>query len=213
MRVSAADSRLVWKMSSILLCYPDERVEAGAEEIGEAVEGLGPSAARRHIQDFLDWWTATASPARARHYVETLDLQRRSSLYLTYHMYGDSRQRGPALLRLRRMYAAGGLDLREGAELPDYLPVVLEFAAGAPDGYGAAVLREFRAPLEAIRLALAGADTPYRHPVEAACACLPKLSVAERRAALRLASEEPPVEQVGLRPYGPAELIRQEAGG
>ena len=62
----------------------------------------------------------------------TFDFDRRASLHLTYHTYGDRRQRGLELVRLKRRYAEAGLPL-EGGELPDYLPVLLEFAALVPE--------------------------------------------------------------------------------
>ena len=71
--------------------------------------------------------------AIAQHYVETIDLHKRSGLYLTFYSDGDKRERGSALLRLKQLYRAAGLPL-EGTELPDYLPVMLEFAAAAPRG-------------------------------------------------------------------------------
>ena len=46
----------------------------------------------------------------AQAYVETFDLRRRTSLYLTYYLHGDTRKRGMALLHLRRLYRAAGLE-------------------------------------------------------------------------------------------------------
>src|SRR5690606_8172277 len=97
----------------------------------------------------------------ARHYVETLDLNKRAGLYLTFYTDGDKRQRGAALLRLKQLYRAAGLPLEGADELPDYLPVMLEFAAAAPDGRGEIVLREHRAALELVRLSLRDLASPY----------------------------------------------------
>ena len=79
--------------------------------------------------------------------VEAIDLNKRSGLYLTFYSEGDKRERGSSLVRLKQLYRAAGLPL-EGTELPDYLPVMLEFAAAAPDGRGEIVLRENRAALD-----------------------------------------------------------------
>ena len=76
---------------------------------------------------------ASPAAALARRYVETFDLSRRTALDLTYYTHGDRRQRGLALLALRRRYAESGLEL-EGPELPDHLPVMLEYAALDPVG-------------------------------------------------------------------------------
>jgi nitrate reductase delta subunit len=93
------------------------------------------------------------------------------------------------------------------AELPDYLPLVLEFAALAPDGAGDTLLREHRPSLELLRSGLHDAGSPYAHVLDALAAHLPALSVAERGAVARLAREGPPDEAVGLEPYGPPEAM------
>ena len=97
-----------------------------------------------------------------RRYVETFDFDARASLHLTYHLYGDQRRRGEALIELKGRYAESGLHLPEGGELPDYLPVVLEFAELAPSGAGDRLLAELREPLELVREAAARDREPLR---------------------------------------------------
>jgi nitrate reductase delta subunit len=69
-------------------------------------------------------------------YVQLFDCGRATSLHLFEHVHGDSRDRGPAMIDLAKTYEAAGLYLAEG-ELPDYLPVVLEYASTQPAGPGA----------------------------------------------------------------------------
>jgi nitrate reductase delta subunit len=64
-------------------------------------------------------------------------------MFLTYYSYGDTRKRGMALLRLKRLYAAAGLHLTED-ELPDHLAVLLEFAATADPAAGKDLLQQHR---------------------------------------------------------------------
>ena len=64
-------------------------------------------------------------------YVELFDRGRATSLHLFEHVHGDSRDRGPAMIDLAQTYEQAGLYLTEG-ELPDYLPVVLEFVSTQP---------------------------------------------------------------------------------
>jgi nitrate reductase delta subunit len=139
-------------------------------------------------------------------YVETFDLRRRRTLNVSYYLYGDTRRRGVALLRLKRLYAAGGLVL-ESDELPDHLPVMLEFAAFAPDGYGEQVLREHRVGIELLRLSLRGGGFAHADVLEAVSAALPGLGQRESAAVRRLAAEGPPDEQVGLEPFAPPEVM------
>ena len=74
------------------------------------------------------------------HYVDAFDFSKQCSLHLTYHVHGDRRQRGLAMLKLKQAYRAAGFE-PPGDELPDYLPLMLEFAALAPDDAGASCSR------------------------------------------------------------------------
>jgi nitrate reductase delta subunit len=181
-----------WALLSFLLRYPSAVVVAALDE----VRSLPPGPVRDALDRFAAEWDR--DPA---HYVETFDLRRRASLHLTYYAHGDTRARGMALLRLKKLYRAAGLPLEEG-ELPDHLVVMLAFAALAPDGYGEALLEEHRAALELLRLSLHDLQSPYAHVLDAVAACLRPLTVVDRAAVARLAHDGPPEESVGLEPYG-----------
>jgi nitrate reductase delta subunit len=195
-----------YKLLSVLLRYPDGRLAAGRGELAAAVESLPRTGEREALERFVAY-LADATPLELeRTYVETFDLRRRTSLYLTYYLHGDTRRRGMALLRLKRLYAAAGLEQIDG-ELPDYLPLVLEFAALAPPGAGETLLREHRPALELLRHGLHEAESPYAHLLDALAAGLPRLTPLEREHVRRLAAEGPPSEQVGLRPFAPPEVM------
>ena len=89
-------------------------------ELAAAVDDLPPSPARDALERFLGWWEATDPLVAEQHYVETIDLHKRSGLYLTFYGEGDKRELGSALLRLKQMYRSAGLPL-EGSELSRYL--------------------------------------------------------------------------------------------
>ena len=190
-----------WALLSFLLRYPDEAVAAARPELAVEVAALPDGPVRDALERFMDGWAA--DPA---HYVETFDLRRRASLYLTYYAHGDTRERGMALLRLKKLYRAAGLPM-ESSELPDHLTVVLAFAALAPPGHGEALLAQHRPAIELLRLSLHDLDSPYAHVLDAVAACLPPLSVKDRGEVARLAREGPPEEAVGLEPYGPPEAM------
>jgi nitrate reductase delta subunit len=195
-----------YQLLSILLRYPDERLAAGRDELAAAVQELPRSPEKEPLQRFAAYLTAHSQVALAQAYVETFDLRRRTSLYLTYYAHGDTRKRGMALLRLKRLYAAAGLELT-GGELPDYLPLVLEFAALAPDGAGEQLLREHRPALELVRRGLRESESPYADLLDAVCAGMPRLTPLERERIRTLAADGPPDEQVGLQPFAPPELM------
>jgi nitrate reductase delta subunit len=185
-----------WALLSYLLRYPDERVVAARADVDE----LGPGPVREALKRFVTEWR----PPYAEHYVETFDLRRRATLNLTYYAHGDTRERGMALLRLKKLYRSAGLPL-DSAELPDHLTVMLAFAALADEGRGEALLAEHRPAIELLRLSLHDLESPYAHVLDAIAALLPRLSVSERAEVACLVREGPPDEAVGLEPYGPGE--------
>ncbi len=195
-----------WKLLSVLLRYPDQRLFDAREEIEAAIAALPRGHARESLAAFAAELGRRSAAELAEAYVETFDLHRRTSLYLTYYLHGDTRKRGMALLRIRRLYRAVGLE-QAGSELPDYLPLVLEFAALAPGDAGETLLREHRPALELLRQGLHERESPYAHLLDALCAGLPRLSPVERERVRRLAADGPPSEQVGLQPFAPPELM------
>lgn len=204
--------RPLYKIVSLLLQYPDASLLTVTPQVAAAVEALPASDQKTVLDRFLAYWRAAHAVALQEEYVRTFDFQKRLSLYLTFYQYGDRRQRGMALLRLKRRLAAAGLPL-SGSELPDYLPVLLEFAAFAPDGYGDELLTQFRAAIELVRLGLHDAGSPYAHLLDAISMELPALTPEEQQDVRRLATEGPPSEQVGLEPFAPPEIMPQAACG
>ena len=204
--VSPEDRARLFDLASLLLTYPDEDLRTAAGELAGAVAEIEDEETQVLLTRFLVWFAASDGADVEEHYVRTFDLRRRSGLYLTYYLHGDTRKRGIALLTLKQRYRAHGLTLAAG-ELPDLLPVVLEFAAVAGPGDGEAPLRQHRQGLELLRLALADARSPYQHVLEAVTRALPPLTDADRAAVAALAVDGPPVEAVGLSPYGGADEL------
>ncbi len=193
------------KLLSVLLQYPDDGLARLEQDIAALLGELPPSPYAAAVASLAEYWQSHGLVALQQEYVRAFDFQKRVSLHLTYYRYGDLRQRGPALLRLKRAYAAAGLPLREG-EMPDYLPVLLEFCALAPVGYGERLLREQRAAIELLRLGLRP-DSPYCRLLEALCAIAPPLTGEDRAAVAARLADGPPTEDVGLEPFAPPEVM------
>lgn len=202
----ARRGRPPYKLLSLLLQYPDEGLLDARADLACAVDELPASYEKSCLQRFCKHWLAAHPTNLQQDYVETFDLQRRSALYLSYYVYGDTRKRGMSLLQLNRMYRAAGLVKQEG-ELPDYLPLMLEFAEFAPAGYGRHVLVEYRASLEMVRRSLRERGSPYVELLDAICHGLPALNQFEQQDLVRLVAEGPPSEQVGLQPFAPPEVM------
>lgn len=195
-----------YKLLSLLLSYPDAELHALRGEIREVAYGLPDDPVREALVAFLDathrWDAAAAQEA----YVASFDFNRRAGLYLTYAYQGDRRQRGVALLKLRRLYERLGLATQTD-ELPDYLPLMLELADMLAPAEAREFLGEFRVAIELIHAALADQRSPYLPLFGALSALLGPADAEDLAAVLRLASEGPPAEQVGLEPFAPPEVM------
>ena len=199
----SGEQAVVLQAASLLLTYPDERTRATYPAVRDAAGAVRDRAARDALLRAVEGLTAmerTGELDLQQHYVQTMDQRRRCCLYLSWWTEGETRRRGLALARLKEIYRSRGHEL-VSTELPDFLPVVLEFAASHPD-VGLAVLQEHRAGLEMLRLALVDEGTPYAGAVEAVCSLLPGPSPQDEAAARALASNGPPREAVGLEGYG-----------
>lgn len=204
-------SQVIHQAASLCLSYPDDTVLGSATLIEKALRETAPRAAAS-FAPLMDWWAITpVSDVRAV-YVDTFDMSRRHALYLSYWTDGDTRRRGAVLADLKGRYRKAGLELDGTGELPDYLPLVLEFARHAPRE-GAALLQEYRPSLELIRIALSERGSPYAGVVAAVCATLPGRSPADRQQAMAMAAAGPPRESVGLDAYDPRLLPLHPVGG
>ena len=202
-----------YKLASVLLQYPTmalyDDLRGGGVLESEAARLPRPCAAL--FGRFLGWLAATPPAEAAQHYVATFDLRRRCALYLTYYRYGDTRKRGMAMLAFKAAYRAAGYepvrpDGEAEGELPDYLPLVLDFAALHPRGEK--LLRAHRADLELLLRALREAPSPYAGLIEAVCTQLPGLRRPDQALVRRLWASGPPGEEVGLEPFAPPDYLR-----
>jgi nitrate reductase delta subunit len=192
------------KLVSVLLQYPTAAMFAGIDTLTDAARSASPRRAREHLGAFLSWFAGTPQQQVAAHYVETFDLRRRCALYLTYYRYGDTRNRGMALVEFKTAYRTAGFTPCED-ELPDYLPMVLDFAALCDRGRR--LLHGHRTDLELLRRALQDTGSPYAELLSAVCAQLPSLGHRELRQVLAAWESGPPTEQVGLEPFAPPEYL------
>ncbi len=190
---------MIFKLLSLLLRYPDNAVLEHRREIAASVRDLPDSPAKAFMVRFLSYWENEPPRRLQERYTTTFDFNRRGSLYLTYYRHGDSRGRGQALADLKAAYEQAGYPL-DTTELPDYLPLVLEFAAADPEE-GLMMLAEHRGAIEVIRRSLHHDESPYTLLVEALGHFLPELDEATVAEMRKLIGQGPPQETVGLEPY------------
>jgi nitrate reductase delta subunit len=208
---SELHQRVVWRIAALLLDYPAQQTLDMLDGLHAGAIAL-PAPAGPALVSFVDHLRGTPPIELAAYYVETFDLRRRNCLHLSYYAFGDTRKRGMALLRFKHAYRAAGVELGEH-ELPDHLAVVLEFAATVDPVAGRRLLVEYRPVVELLRLSLHECESPYAAVLEAVCATLPELNVAERRRVAELAAEGPPEEEVGLEPFAMDPTLQEHMGG
>lgn len=188
------EDRVLYAAAAVLLSYPDEEqaqrlpvVESALAEIGR----LEPCAATlAHLRSL------PLMEAQSFH-VQEFDLSRRHALHLTYWTDGDTRRRGEVLAAIKQTYRDSELLVDLDGELPDYLPMVLEFAANGAPGLGRGILNKYRASLELLRLGLEKDDLPHAGVVQAICETLGGPS-PETHAEIEALYRGVPTETVGL---------------
>ncbi len=162
--------RLLLKLLSILLQYPDDSLPGGLADPGELLEPapgdfamarLAPGGTPAElIGRFLAHLRSGPLLCAQEIYTRTFDLSPATCLYLTWHRRADAKERGGDLARLVGVYRDGGYEC-VSRDLPDFLPMILEFASVCADDSGLELLRDFSPEIEKIRLKLKESQSPY----------------------------------------------------
>lgn len=145
-----------------LLTYPRQELRAALPEIGALLEGshLLPRAEREGLSELIaDMRSADGIDLEGR-YVELFDHGRSTSLNLFEHVHGESRDRGAAMVELAEVYARAGYRVAAN-ELPDYLPVLLEYLSCRSLAEARAMLRDCASVLRDIGEAVARRGSRY----------------------------------------------------
>lgn len=182
-----------FKALSALLSYPSTDLQAAIPAIRDilAAEGLLPLGARMDLEPLLIVLAHGDIYDVQERYVLLFDRSRTLSLNLFEHIHGESRERGGAMVDLLETYRAGGFDLT-GPELPDHLPVFLEFLSTRSLPEAKALLADAGQVIAVLAERLARRETPYA-AVLGALAALAGAGIdsAEAEALLAEAPEDP----------------------
>jgi nitrate reductase delta subunit len=154
---------LTYRALALLLRYPDAGVQALAPAAMEAIEteALVPAPIRRALAKLAAGLAADDLYELQERYVWLFDRTRSLSLNLYEHVHGETRERGPAMVGLLELYRSRGLDLA-ATELPDHLPVFLEFLSTLADDEAASLLGEASHVIAALGERLHKRQSPYR---------------------------------------------------
>jgi nitrate reductase delta subunit len=155
-------SAKTFKALSALLSYPGEDLQAAAGEIGDVIraEKLVDAHALLALDLLLDEIEHSDLFELQERYVDLFDKTRRLSLHLFEHVHGESRDRGQAMVDLAALYEKRGLMLAAN-ELPDYLPLFLEYLSTRPIEEARGLLRSTSHILAAIEERLTSRNSDY----------------------------------------------------
>ncbi|TFB71626.1 nitrate reductase molybdenum cofactor assembly chaperone [Cryobacterium sp. Hz9] len=203
------DHRVLYQAASWCLSYPDTELIGHIDLMQAALAEQKRNAPK--LAEFLRYLKCTELAVLQRGYVDTFDLSKHHPLYLSYWTDGDTRRRGNVLAAFKQVYRNSDYLTNTHGELPDFLPLVLEFAAIVNQEAGRELLLKYRPSLELLRLALSEHESPYAEVLTGVCDTLPGASPSDREAVQQMAGYGPPAESVGLEPYDPRLLPLQGA--
>ncbi|OGS94342.1 MAG: nitrate reductase molybdenum cofactor assembly chaperone [Gallionellales bacterium RBG_16_56_9] len=172
----------IYKILSALLEYPEQELMDNLPEIRTILDASTEidAAEKVALRKFLDHLASMSLTELQAEYVRTFDSTPEHSLHLTHHLFSEDgdRERGPALIDLGEMFKEYGVKTVTN-ELPDYLPLLLEFASCLEDSEATVFLSDVNKVLNTLTDNLTKANSHYAAP----------LSIIESRATLtRLAA-------------------------
>lgn len=179
------------KAFSLILSYPTRALQAAMPEIAAVLvaDSRLTAAARRDLRPLLDALAGEDIYDLEERYVLLFDRSRSLSLNLFEHVHGESRERGGAMVSLLETYQDAGFEPAT-TELPDHLPVLLEFLAMRPGEEARQILADAAHIFGALATRLERRDSAYA-PVFAALGQLAGAAVDPQALATLEAEPEP----------------------
>ena len=203
------------KLIGALLLYPDRELRAALPELAAALaaEPALPPAHRAGLAEFARSLAALDPYDAEEGYVALFDRTRTLSLHLFEHAFGDSRARGQAMVALGERYRQEGLE-PDSRELPDYLPLFLEFLSLLPAAEALPMLKEAAPVLDKVRAGLERRQSGYASPLRAllAIADMPATAVDEAPAEDEFAAMDREWEEAAVT-FGPGDASAEANAG
>ena len=151
-----------FKALGALLDYPTADLQAAADEIEQALaeEQALPVAELDDVRAFIGRLRTSEIMDLQEYWIGLFDRSKRLALHLYEHSYGETRDRGQAMVNLALTYRMNGFELN-AAEMPDYLPLFLEFLSVIPEIHARRYLTDAIEIIEALRIRLEERDSTY----------------------------------------------------
>lgn len=170
----------VFLTCSYLLSYPDQEFQDSLKEIEQDVGELPEGNLKANLQKFLAEASQLSLNELIHTYVYTFDFGKKTNLYVTYMTSGEQRERGADLLYLKNYYKLSGFEATD-LELPDYLPLMLEFAGQVDGEILKPVFERYYENVLEIRDRLIEQNNLYRHILEAVIGAINEAGINETK--------------------------------
>jgi nitrate reductase delta subunit len=148
------------KLISCLLQYPDESLLKLLPAFRQVLNEIENISVSNKYDKILSYFELTPLIELQERYTETFDLVPSNCMNLTYHLWGDTEKRGSALVNLEEVYLKSGFE-RISSELPDFLPLMLEFVSERPDAANSEIIPLYGTVVETLAQRLRRAGSPY----------------------------------------------------
>lgn len=158
------DKQRAYKLISILFQYPEQ--VGDIKSIQKEVNLLQNIQVKEVLKSFLNHYSCQSIDQLSRDYINLFDFNVNTTLNLTYPDYSDSIERGGAMLNIKRELHNAGYNIKVN-ELPDYLPLLLEFVSLDSTNAAERILTQYSNVILKLNNELKGVESPYQYLVEA----------------------------------------------
>lgn len=151
-----------FKILAALLTYPTTEIQEVVSDFLPLLkdEGLLSAASIKQLKPLITEYRELDLLDLQERYVLLFDRTRSLSLHLFEHVHGESRDRGQAMVDLKSMYEAKGLEINS-IEMPDFLPLFLEYLSILPCEEALELLQEPAHVIAAVGERLGKRDSSY----------------------------------------------------
>lgn len=160
-----ADHRTLLKIMSLLLDYPKAELLDSLQDIDSMLDKMPTCQVTTSCRGLLRYLGAHSLQGLQEEYTRTFDLNPAASLNVTSHNHAEGNERGMEMTFFKQVYRAAGFD-PVGNELPDFLPMVLEFMYVSPEAAIEEMLLMIRPSVETLALNLLETHSPYANLVK-----------------------------------------------
>lgn len=160
--MNVSDTQQTFQLCSYLLSYPNVAFHESLPAIKEEIKAIQIEGVRTELATFINKIEQQTLTELVHTFVHTFDFGKKTNLYITYMTSGEQRERGMDLLYLKNYYQLHGFSVSD-KELPDFLPLMLEFAAQVDDETIKPIFSKYYDNLIEISSQLDEGDHLYRH--------------------------------------------------